>query len=540
MRLPTTLSLSNSSISLTPLSSISSYSSQSLTSRTVQLLSIPALTTHSFDHSLMVHSKLPLMDHSLPHMSPTFTDHSLFSNTSVMDRLTPMQPMPTSLNYSSNLAIRPSFSPAPNLDRLESNQSMAFLSGLPKHDPSYTSPIISIDCISRTREISYQTFNPPESISLPYQTKNIPFREMSITNTKKDSCFDAADSSRADLSADPSIAILGDFRDMLCTASSPYDDRPLYTKWDKLFHSTLQTLKIAQYDQISPQMLSSSMRGNEPTQALVPFSSRIPLNQRITEPTVSERQNVVIQSLSITLTHFSGTNAADQPYASMPITANFVFNRTMQTLPLTDLRHLAGRFITNETPLQFRTVPLDTGALGDTYFNAEDLFLGAIPNLLRTAFGLGQTTRLGFNFIFKNKAVVIHVETQLLKLETNLAKQHCLNELSRMHINKNVRLLKFNEDNFRKNLIRVTQIEPGIAAQAHHTLPKKFVNQFAKLGINVHDPKFGSWWETTSHQLNAKHYNEIWLDFLQNNPTDNKAFNLALEMAEGYNFKTNF
>ncbi len=56
---------------------------------------------------------------------------------------------------------------------------------------------------------------------------------------------------------------------------------------------------------------------------------------------------------------------------------------------------------------------------------------------------------------------------------------------------ENSQLLKLNGDNFRKNLIRHSGINPGLEYQAHHVFPQALRERFKKIGINVDDPKYG-------------------------------------------------
>jgi hypothetical protein len=72
----------------------------------------------------------------------------------------------------------------------------------------------------------------------------------------------------------------------------------------------------------------------------------------------------------------------------------------------------------------------------------------------------------------------------------------------------------FTEDNFRENLARLTGKMPE-DAHAHHVLPQKHAKRFGELGFNVQDPRFGVWWERTSHLKNANRYNAQWEEFLR-------------------------
>jgi hypothetical protein len=97
----------------------------------------------------------------------------------------------------------------------------------------------------------------------------------------------------------------------------------------------------------------------------------------------------------------------------------------------------------------------------------------------------------------------------------------------------------FTSANFRTNLGRLTgEIPTG--SQAHHVFPQEFVNKFTKIGININDPKFGVWWETTSHLKNAKTYNAMWKNFLIDNPTLHQTLDKGRSMLQLYDLPVGF
>lgn len=80
--------------------------------------------------------------------------------------------------------------------------------------------------------------------------------------------------------------------------------------------------------------------------------------------------------------------------------------------------------------------------------------------------------------------------------------------------------LRYNKKNFRENLKRTTGQSPPKTTHAHHVFPQELEKDFIKAGINVHDPKFGVWWESASH-LDAhgkSKYNDYWDRYLKQNP----------------------
>jgi RHS repeat-associated protein len=77
---------------------------------------------------------------------------------------------------------------------------------------------------------------------------------------------------------------------------------------------------------------------------------------------------------------------------------------------------------------------------------------------------------------------------------------------------------KFTASNFRANLIKLTGKEPA-GAQAHHVFAQKFEADFAARGVNIHDPKFGAWWNAAEHQVKSAEYNQKWATFLSTDPS---------------------
>jgi hypothetical protein len=75
----------------------------------------------------------------------------------------------------------------------------------------------------------------------------------------------------------------------------------------------------------------------------------------------------------------------------------------------------------------------------------------------------------------------------------------------------------FTASNFRENVARLTGRMPK-DAHAHHVFPQEFEDEFRNAGINIHDPKYGAWWEQSSHLKNAVKYNERWKTFRNRSP----------------------
>ncbi len=103
----------------------------------------------------------------------------------------------------------------------------------------------------------------------------------------------------------------------------------------------------------------------------------------------------------------------------------------------------------------------------------------------------------------------------------------------------------FTKSNFRSNLIKIQGgVNPGPAFQAHHNLPQasKFSEQLSKVGINVHDPQFGTFVETKLHQQSAYQYNKEFGEFL-NQPdikTKEQITDFAREISTKFGFNPGF
>ena len=80
-----------------------------------------------------------------------------------------------------------------------------------------------------------------------------------------------------------------------------------------------------------------------------------------------------------------------------------------------------------------------------------------------------------------------------------------------------IKFKSFTERNFRDNLMRLTGETPDASKQAHHTLPQKFRKEFSKIGINIHDPKYGVWLDSKQHNKLSQKYNKAWEQFFKAN-----------------------
>ena len=74
---------------------------------------------------------------------------------------------------------------------------------------------------------------------------------------------------------------------------------------------------------------------------------------------------------------------------------------------------------------------------------------------------------------------------------------------------------------------------------AHHIFPQEFEIIFKRAGIDIHDPKYGVWWELHEHRQNAKAYNAEWKRFLEGNKTKEEILEKARTLAVKYGYKLN-
>lgn len=100
-------------------------------------------------------------------------------------------------------------------------------------------------------------------------------------------------------------------------------------------------------------------------------------------------------------------------------------------------------------------------------------------------------------------------------------------------------LKAFTQGNFRDNLATLTGQNPT-SSHAHHVFPQKYADIFASKGINVHNPQYGSWWQSTSHLQNAYNYNAAWGNFLQTNPTQLQILNFGRSLMNSYGIPVGF
>jgi RHS repeat-associated protein len=99
----------------------------------------------------------------------------------------------------------------------------------------------------------------------------------------------------------------------------------------------------------------------------------------------------------------------------------------------------------------------------------------------------------------------------------------------------------FSKSNFRKNLL-IQSGESGINKEAHHNLPQQFKDKFSNLGINVHDPKFGSLVEKMEHRQTASAFNRAFKQFFKESQviSYNQVLDRARDISSKFGFSPQF
>jgi RHS repeat-associated protein len=101
----------------------------------------------------------------------------------------------------------------------------------------------------------------------------------------------------------------------------------------------------------------------------------------------------------------------------------------------------------------------------------------------------------------------------------------------------------FTKQYYRENLIRLTGYSPPKGTMhAHHVFPQKYIDRFLAKNINIHDPKYLTWWEATSHRKNAVQYNLKWEKFFEKfrNPTTNDILEYGKQLMSEHKTQTNY
>ena len=137
--------------------------------------------------------------------------------------------------------------------------------------------------------------------------------------------------------------------------------------------------------------------------------------------------------------------------------------------------------------------------------------------------GLREVTEVGERSLGRRIGAKLLEETGEVEIETLLGP-----------LGRGIKTLT--RGSFRRNLIKQTGEELA-GYEAHHVLPRTLESKFARLGINIHDPRFGAWVEANYHKRTAYAYNKVWRKFLNGDHTQEDVINFARKISKEYKIK---
>jgi hypothetical protein len=70
---------------------------------------------------------------------------------------------------------------------------------------------------------------------------------------------------------------------------------------------------------------------------------------------------------------------------------------------------------------------------------------------------------------------------------------------------------------FRDRLHKVNPRPTGGIFDAHHIFPQQFRSWFTARGIDIDNPRFGTWWAHRDHRRNWRRYNADWEEWIERN-----------------------
>ncbi|MCL2072650.1 MAG: hypothetical protein FWH18_01915, partial [Marinilabiliaceae bacterium] len=146
-----------------------------------------------------------------------------------------------------------------------------------------------------------------------------------------------------------------------------------------------------------------------------------------------------------------------------------------------------------------------------------------------------------FDILFGTKGLGTIFRSQLASKGVQMAAKEGTKVGAKLIVNTGTKTAfrSFTSSNFRYNLGKFTGSIPA-KSQAHHIFPKKHAPDFFKAGININNPKYGVWWETTSHLKNASSYNAAWGEFLLKDRTPSEILNFGRQLMSEYGFIVGF
>jgi hypothetical protein len=102
--------------------------------------------------------------------------------------------------------------------------------------------------------------------------------------------------------------------------------------------------------------------------------------------------------------------------------------------------------------------------------------------------------------------------------------------------------LFYHPDHLGSNVIKTSgeTVESAISKEAHHILPQKFEFQLNRIGLNIHDPKFGVLVEKDLHKTTAYTYNKEFSERLfssSNIPSKEEIIKTATDLTKEFGFR---
>jgi hypothetical protein len=107
-----------------------------------------------------------------------------------------------------------------------------------------------------------------------------------------------------------------------------------------------------------------------------------------------------------------------------------------------------------------------------------------------------------------------------------------------------VRLTSLTRWRFSENLRRFTNQTRAQTRglDAHHVFPYKIRAEFQRRGINVNDPRFGTWWDRSIHRSKSYEFQQQWDEFFYQTPnaTAEDVFSFGRQLCYQYGLTCHF
>lgn len=107
---------------------------------------------------------------------------------------------------------------------------------------------------------------------------------------------------------------------------------------------------------------------------------------------------------------------------------------------------------------------------------------------------------------------------------------------------KNSDLPAFGPGSFRDRMVQAWGFDPGEHLDAHHIFPLELAPKFKSLfpDVDLDNPLYGAWWESSAHRSASKAYAKEWAKILNSNPTFDEVLDEARDLGAKYGFRVNW